>query len=120
MCKVEEGKHEMKDLKLHDYDCVEDIIEEALETFCGIKKYYSDDVIVSNDEFVCGSIAIVKKGKDDNHLAHKFSDNTWHEAEITDSYQYAEYYKVSELENILPKLCMKNYIRNSHFDAYNI
>ena len=100
----------MTNLRLEHYDCVEDIIEEALETFCGIKEYYIDDVLDNNNElFTCGTINIIKKGKDNNHLLHRYGDGSWDEAEISESYQYAKYYKVSELENILPKLCRKNY-----------
>jgi len=99
----------MKDLKLNDYDCMEDIIEEILDTICNIKTYSIITVQNSDEEFVCGSINIVRKGKNKHCLSHKYSDGTWHEAEISDSYRYAQYYKVSDLENLLPRLSRKNY-----------
>jgi hypothetical protein len=106
----------MEGLKLQHYDCVEDIIEEAIETFCGIHKYYIDDVFQSDEEFTTGTINIIKRSRNKNYLLHKYSDGTWHEAEINGSYEFAEYYKVSELEKILPKLCRKNY--NNEFFTF--
>jgi hypothetical protein len=99
----------MDNLTLKHYDCVEDIIAEVLKTLCQINIYNLDNVLESDEEFTCGTINIIKRGKDEKHLIHQYSDNTWHEAEITESYEYATYYKVSELKNILPKLSRKNY-----------
>lgn len=111
----------MKNLKLNDYDCIDDIISEALETLCGIKKYSLEDVLINNssEEFVCGTITIVKGGKDNNHLKHKCIDGTWIEAQISDSYKNSEYYKLSELEILLPKLSRKGY-NNSFFKVIEL
>ena len=55
-------------LKLEHYDCIEDIIEEVLETFCGINTYYLDDIFKNDEEFICGTINIVKRGRNKNSL----------------------------------------------------
>lgn len=99
----------MNGIKYYNYDCVEDILEEALETLCGIE-IQSFNSLKKDVEYVCGAINIVKLGDTPNTLKHK-NKNKWSEdIKISDSYKYAEYYKLSEIEKLVDNhLCRKHY-----------
>ena len=102
----------MKGLKIYHYDCVEDIIEEALSTMCGVN-IYNYDSLEKDIEYVCGSIAIVKLGDKPNTLKHKHDKNEWSEdVEVSESYEYATYYRCSELDKIVENNLSRKFYNN--------
>jgi hypothetical protein len=100
----------LKDFKLKSYDCVDDIVQEALLKLCGVKTYYLVDVLKSDvdTEFVCGTMSYVKKGKNKNFLSRLWKNGFWVESKITRTDQYLIYYKKSDLEEVLEKLRTTN------------
>lgn len=103
----------MKGLNIRHYDVVEDIIEEALETLCGITdvRYCIED-LEKDVEYVCGSINIVKRGDKPNSLKHKRNDGTWSDDidQTNSNYMYCTYYRADELQNLVTNhLTRKNY-----------
>jgi hypothetical protein len=60
-----EGMINIKEFKLKNYDCVDDIVQEALLKLCGVKTYYLADVLKSDidTEFVCGTMSYVRKAR---------------------------------------------------------
>ena len=102
----------MKDLRMIDYDDVEDILLEALDTFCGIKNiYYGVDYLERDIEYVTGTINIVKLGDKPNTLKHKHGNKWSEDVNITESYANAIYYKAEELQKLIdsPLMTRKHY-----------
>lgn len=105
----------MKGLNMRHYDCVEDIIDEALDTLCGLTDVRCGiDELERDIEYVCGSINIVKLGNKTNTLKHKRDDSTWSEDidQTKSNYMYATYYRADELQNLVEKHLTRKHYNN--------
>lgn len=105
----------MEGLTINHYDCVEDIIEEALSTLCGIETYCFEQLI-PNVEYVCGCICIVKLGEKPNTLKHLDHKNEWSEdVAVAESYEYSTYYSKEDLERVIKNNLTRKFYCNDNF-----
>jgi hypothetical protein len=105
----------MKGLTIRHYDYVEDIIEEALDTVCGITDIRQGIANLEKDvEYVSGAISIVKLGDKPSTLKHKHTDGTWSEDTKIEgtNYMYATYYRVDQLQNLVEKHLTRKHYNN--------
>ncbi|KMN45645.1 hypothetical protein [Bacillus sp. LK2] len=90
----------MKSIRLHDYDTVEDILLEFLYRI-GVPVYSCYESLDKEVIYVCGTMNIVKIGDKADTLKHKYHDGNWSEnVEITDSYRYATFYVLDEIQRL--------------------
>lgn len=109
------GGSTVENLTINHYDCVEDIIEEALSTMCGIDTYNFEGLI-PDVEYVCGCICIVKLGDKPNTLKHLDHKQEWSEdVEVSESYEYSVYYKKEDLDRIVKNNLTRKFYYNENF-----
>ena len=104
----------MKGLNIRDYDDVEDIILEALDTLCGLSDIRCGiDELEKDVEYVCGTINIVKLGDTSNTLKHK-NNGVWSEDidQTESNYMYSTYYRVDQLQNLVEKHLTRKHYNN--------
>ncbi|PGB04434.1 hypothetical protein [Bacillus toyonensis] len=90
----------MKSVRLHDYDTVEDIVLEFLHRN-GVQVYSCYESLEKDVIYVCGTMNIVKVGDQPDTLKHKHHDRNWSgDVAITDSYRYATYYVLDEIQRL--------------------
>jgi hypothetical protein len=106
----------MKGLTINHYDCVEDIIEEALSTMCGIDSYCLGE-LGKDIEYITGCNCVVKLGEAPNTLKHQNHDGSWSDdVEISESYEYTTYYKKDVLVNIIEKYLTRKFYCNEFLE----
>lgn len=99
-----------KEIKIRDYDCVEDILLEALDTLCGITSINAFEDLEKDVEYVCGAINIVKLGDKPNTLKHKQGDKWSNDVEVSESYANTMYFRVDQMQKLVTNhLTMKHY-----------
>lgn len=104
----------VENLNVKDYDEVEDMLFELLQEHYGIERY-SFEYLEKNVEYITGTINIVKLGDKPRSLKHKHHNDVWSDdIDITESYEYAEYYRLDKLND----LC-KNVLSGSWSETYN-
>jgi len=109
----------MNGLKVNNYDCVEDIIEEILSTLCGIDSYVIDE-LQKDVEYVVGSINIVKLGDSKNTLKHLNLNEKWSEdTDISESYMYGIYYRKDVLDKIVQEKLTRKIYNNEFLKLEN-
>ena len=104
----------MNNLKISNYDDVEDIISEALDTLCGITYVrYGIDELEKDIEYVCGTINIVKLGDKPDTLKHKYK-GVWGEDvdQSETNYINATYYRADQLQNLVEKYLTRKHYNN--------
>jgi len=101
-------------LTIRHYDEVNDILEEALDTLCGLTDVrYGIDNLEKDVEYVCGTINIVKLGDKPNTLKHK-DDGVWSEDidQSESNYMYATYYRAEQLQNLVENHLTRKFYNN--------
>lgn len=90
----------MKSIRLHDNDTVEDIALEFLYRI-GVPVYSSYEPLDKDVTYACGTMNIVKIGHKTDTLKHTYLDGNWlKNVEITDSYLYATFYVINEIQRL--------------------
>lgn len=108
----------MKNLDCTHYDCVEDILEEALSTLCGIDVYYING-LEKDVEYVVGTINIVKLGDNPNTLKFK-QNNKWSEdVTVSASYEYATYFRLDKINELIKKHLSRKFYNNEFLNMEN-
>ena len=89
----------VENLSVENYNEVDDMIFELLQEHYGIERYDFES-LEKDVEYVVGTINIVKLGEKSNSLKHKHNNRWTDDIEVTESYEFAEYYRLDKLNDL--------------------